>query len=289
MVAHRSSREVRTLVVHTGGIGDFLLFCPCLKRLAEDGPVELAGAHRDRLNLAVVSGLALTAHHLDDFDFGSIFGVASARFAEFAGRFDHVVVWMDDADGRIRGAFADAGVRDVRVFAGLPPSGWSRHAGEYYAECLRFEGLPPLLLPIPADEAVHDVFIHPGSGGATKNWPLAYFAEVASALRERGRRIEWIRGPAEERLTFPQRSEVVEFPGLVTLARHLSGTKLYIGNDSGITHLSAACGCSTVAIFGPTDAGVWAPRGGHVAVIAREGWPGIDEVLKTIARFEAPD
>ena len=39
---------------------------------------------------------------------------------------------------------------------------------------------------------------------------------------------------------------------------------LYIGNDSGITHLAAAVGTPVLALFGPTDPEVWAPRGPHV-------------------------
>jgi ADP-heptose:LPS heptosyltransferase len=42
---------------------------------------------------------------------------------------------------------------------------------------------------------------------------------------------------------------------------------MYIGNDSGITHLAAATGVPVVAIFGPTDPTIWAPRGENVRVV----------------------
>ena len=279
MIVQRSYRSVRTLVVHTGGIGDFLLFCPCLKRLAEEGPVELAGADRDRLNLAVAAGLAASAHLLDDVDFANVFVGASARFRAFAARFDRTVVWMNDSDGHIQRAFTDAGVRHVRVFAGLPPADWERHASTYYAECLGYGDLPPLLLPFETDDFAHDVLIHPGSGGARKNWPSDRFACVAAALQQRGRHVEWIRGPAEESLVLPKGVATVETASVVTLARHLSAARLYIGNDSGITHLAAACGRRTVAVFGPTDPRRWAPRGEHVMVVAHRDWPEADAVL----------
>jgi ADP-heptose:LPS heptosyltransferase len=41
---------------------------------------------------------------------------------------------------------------------------------------------------------------------------------------------------------------------------------MYIGNDSGITHLAAAVGTPVLALFGPTNPEVWAPRGPHVRV-----------------------
>ncbi len=282
MMPHRSSREIRTLIIHTGGIGDFLLFCPCLKRLAEEGPIELAGSDRDRLNLAVVAGIAETAHHLDDFDFASVFTSPAARFARFASRFDRAIVWMNDTEQVIRNAFANASVRDVRVFPGLPPNDWAHHASEYYSECLGYEPLPPLLLPFETDDYVHDILIHAGSGAAKKNWPIDRFAVLADALTAQGRSVEWIRGPAEEQLHIPADARTLQVSSVVTLARHLTGTALYIGNDSGVTHLAAACACKTIAIFGPTDPSVWAPHGDHVTVIANTNWPSLDRVTSRI-------
>jgi ADP-heptose:LPS heptosyltransferase len=52
------------------------------------------------------------------------------------------------------------------------------------------------------------------------------------------------------------------------LAGWLRSARVYIGNDSGITHLAAAAGAPVVAIFGPTDPAVWAPRGDRVRLVA---------------------
>lgn len=278
---HRSATSVRSLVVHTGGIGDFLLMCPTLKRLAEDGPLELAGPHRDRLNLAVASGIADVAHDLDSTGFGSVFTMAGDSILRFLSGFDRVIVWMQD-DGAIRKACESAGVRDIRIFPGLPPENWRRHASDYYAECLGMTSLPPLRLPFESDETPHDVLVHPGSGGARKNWPMDCFESLAAKLESAGRQVEWIIGPAEGHLSLPDTSRLLALPSLVSLARHLSVTRLYVGNDSGITHLAAACGCESIAIFGPTDPVVWAPRGGHVTVVHERPWPGVDRVLAAL-------
>ncbi|HNT87980.1 MAG TPA: glycosyltransferase family 9 protein, partial [Candidatus Hydrogenedentes bacterium] len=64
------------------------------------------------------------------------------------------------------------------------------------------------------------------------------------------------------------------------IAGILAGARLYIGNDSGITHLAAAVGCPTVAVFGPTDPTVWAPRGARVHVVAGDPWPDAEAVLR---------
>ncbi len=47
----------------------------------------------------------------------------------------------------------------------------------------------------------------------------------------------------------------------------MSAASHYIGNDSGITHLAAALGTPTLALFGPTDPAQWAPRGPHVRIL----------------------
>jgi len=54
---------------------------------------------------------------------------------------------------------------------------------------------------------------------------------------------------------------------LPLLASILAHCQAYLGNDSGVSHLAAAVGTPTVAIVGPTDADVWAPRGASVRIV----------------------
>ena len=68
----------------------------------------------------------------------------------------------------------------------------------------------------------------------------------------------------------------VRVDDLYELACWLAQASLYIGNDSGITHLAAAVGTPVLAIFGPSDPTVWAPRGPHVRIAPWRGGPGID-------------
>jgi ADP-heptose:LPS heptosyltransferase len=57
---------------------------------------------------------------------------------------------------------------------------------------------------------------------------------------------------------------------LLGLASVMDGCRLFVGNDSGITHMAAALGLPAVAIFGPSDHKIWSPRGEKVAVVRRE-------------------
>jgi heptosyltransferase III len=74
--------------------------------------------------------------------------------------------------------------------------------------------------------------------------------------------VRWCAGP-EETL-----DDAVRFENLYELGCWLASARLYVGNDSGITHLAAAVGTPVVAIFGPSDPAIWAPRGERVSVVS---------------------
>lgn len=257
----------KTLIVHTGAIGDFLLACPAIQALAETEQITLAG-NRSRLALAVTGKIAHAAHDLDKIDFHSLFSEPSEKLRTFLREFDRVIVWMRDEDGAIRRGLEACGVAQVDVFPGLPDAQWMRHASEYYAECLGFRDLPPLRFPILPSGPPLDVVIHPGSGDPKKNWPIENFHKVAHTFSAEGRRVTWCLGPAEIERGFRDLSgDMLQCESLVELAARLVTARFYAGNDSGITHLAAALGVPTVAIFGPTNPKVWAPRGALVRVM----------------------
>lgn len=271
----------RILVVHTGGIGDFLLCCPSVQRLARDASVELLG-RPGRLALALEAGFAEQVHDIESTGFDSLFAAPSETIRAFLRQFDAAVVWMRDDGGELERAMRSCGLSDVRVFPGLPPNGWERHASEYYLDCLGFDAPEPCQLTLPRTDRQCDVILHPGSGGKRKNWPFPRFKTLAERLHALGRRVHWCIGPAEEELALPRGAEMIAEPSLRALARVLSSARAYVGNDSGITHLAAACGLRTVAVFGPTDPRVWAPLGPHVRVVNGAPWPGVDAVMSAL-------
>lgn len=260
-----------TLVVHTGGIGDFILACPAIAGLNEERPVELLG-RKDRLELAVAGGLATTAYDLERVGFETLFDDPSETLRAFLGRFERVVVWMADRDGSLRRGLEACEIRNFDVHPGLPPRDWTRHASAYYLECLGMPECKEFSLPIPPGPVERDVIIHPGSGSLNKNWSRENYMALAGQVESMGHEVTWCLGPAELEgdrgdpwRTLPE-AKRLETDSLVELAGHLAAARMYIGNDSGITHLAAAVGCDTVALFAATNPAVWAPRGPHVRV-----------------------
>ncbi len=275
---------MRTLVIHTGGIGDFLLALPAIAILPR--PISLAG-DRDRLDLAVAGGIAEAAHSLDALDFQSVLAEPSNRLRTFVSGFGCAVVWMRDPDGAIRRGLHACGVERIETFPGLPDAAGSRHATEYYADCLKVTTDAEFHLEITPKGPPLDIVIHPGSGSVKKNWPIENFSLLGARLRSIHRQVTWCIGPAEA-----SRAQTVDLVGdtlrcdsLIELAVRLATARLYIGNDSGITHLAASLGIPTIAIFGPTNPKIWAPRGERVNVVRGTPWPSPEQVLSMIDIF----
>ncbi len=140
----------------------------------------------------------------------------------------------------------------------------------------------------PGDSAVA---VHAGASGPRKRWPARHFAELGRNLcRDPNCRLLLLEGPLdgetvkEVRAALAEDSarwETVGIENLSRLAAVLSRCRLYIGNDSGITHLAAALGIRTIALFLDTDPRVWAPRGPRVQLLRR---PGVEQVLSFIRR-----
>jgi ADP-heptose:LPS heptosyltransferase len=131
--------------------------------------------------------------------------------------------------------------------------------------------------------------IHPGSGDLKKNWSPMGFSHVANLARQEGLEALVIEGEADEEPVsallelLDNRPPVLRIEDLQVVARILSQSTAYLGNDSGISHLAAAAGAPTVSLFGPTDPRTWAPQGQTVRVLGFDSsaelvWSTIQDV-----------
>jgi ADP-heptose:LPS heptosyltransferase len=190
-----------------------------------------------------------------------------------------------------------AGVREALWAPSFPENGQEPvrllQARHLHALGFSYEPEPFYLTPDAVqDEAPAGIFsdkplltVAPGSGSPQKNWPLSNYYELTRALAwEYGLQVAWLAGPAEtawlsylQGLAESQGHSLLINRPLRQVAGVLARTHLYIGGDSGITHLAAAARARRVlALFGPTDPKVWAPFGPQVAILAEtgDGTPG---------------
>lgn len=266
---------MRRLVIRPGAIGDTIVSLPAVEHLCSAaegvGSAEIWAPER---NLPLLRHIApvrsFSSVQLDLLELER----SPAPVARLRG-FDEIVSWYGAAREEFRVALEACGV-PFRLLRALPPQGVECHAVDYYLRQVGVQPNPstPIAprLHFPAPQHIRDyIAIHPFSGSLKKNWDLALFQAVAEQLsRASGLTVEWCAGPDED-LPGARR-----FEGLASLAAYLSGAALYLGNDSGVTHLAAACGVPAVAIFQASDVSVWAPRGPLVAVLES---PEVREVI----------
>ena len=118
--------------------------------------------------------------------------------------------------------------------------------------------------------------VHVGSGSRGKRWPLANFMDVVSRLAAAGVYGTIVSGEAEEDIVpslmsaaLPKGWQWIHQPPLRALAGMIASAGLYLGNDSGVTHLAAACGASGAAVFRREYKSLWAPYG-NIHVISAD-------------------
>ncbi len=280
---------MRRLIIRPGAIGDCLLALPAIEFLQTDQTelwvpsalCPLFGA----TGIPAANGFervrSIASTGLDRFGLGD--GFVPIRLSESLQRFDDIVSWY----GENREEFRKAALRlnpHWRFLRALPPGDCPHHASDYFLTQVG-GAAPPVSKGVKESGARPNrrqgaIAIHPFSGNNAKNWPLGCYRELARQLAA-GAEVVLLAGPEEE---LP---EARRFDDLRSLADWLSGVALYIGNDSGPTHLAAVVRTPVLALFGPTTPSVWAPRGPHVTVLQREPLAAlrVDEVVMTARRI----
>ncbi len=240
---------MKRLLIRPGAIGDCIMSFPALQHLRTDYTEVWVPSAVVPLVQFANKVRPISSTGLD------MLGIADTGVLEALKQFDSIVSWY----GTNRPEFRDQ-LPQAEFHAALPRADYVGRATDFFASQV---GAPMDLIPgISVPHSRRDtIAIHPFSGGSRKNWPLDRFQELARLLPLP---VEWSAGP-EELLAGATR-----FDDLYELAQWLAGARLYIGNDSGITHLAAAVGVPVLALFGPTDPKVWAPRGANVLVMRSE-------------------
>jgi heptosyltransferase-3 len=109
------------------------------------------------------------------------------------------------------------------------------------------------------------VVVHPGPLTAYKRWPLSYWQTLLTWIVKQGYQVVLSASPAKQDLQLNHdilsllddstRQKVIDTAGLLTIPQAgalIRGALAYVGVDTSITHLAAACNTPTIALFGPT-------------------------------------
>lgn len=301
----------RVLIIRPGAIGDTLMVLPALKALQGRTGVCFAGRGPA---LGLVRGFAERVMDMETAGWHALFSVRPKDTSLPVGTPDAAVLFAADPDGRLACNLSRLLPQAaVAVYPSLPGPEQPVHVALYTARCLQQAGLPldpdralsqararPLLGPLEPASRRHEVLLHPGSGGRHKTYPLEFWQKLLEILRgyplmER-EPLTLLLGPAEASLlpAFQLLAREMRL-GLHFCARfeelcpRLRASRLYIGHDSGITHLAAMAGAPTVALFRQSSPTCWAPLGPRVKVLQRPepdpGWPA--QVAETAVCFAA--
>ncbi len=176
------------------------------------------------------------------------------------------LMWTDE-DAKLRALLQQKCTGAYHIQPAFPVKG-EEHAMDYHLQCLPYFSMPAvseedLYFPI-SNERQNYALIHPGSGSKDKNYDPEFYAFLANELSSRrfpDTRI--VLGPAEQELKpiFEGRFTIQEPATCIDLANLLSGAAIFIGNDSGVSHLSAILGTKTLALFKTSNASRWGVRG----------------------------
>jgi len=297
------------LILRGGALGDFVLTLPAIRALRRHWPsavIELIG-HTGMAELAVAAGLINRARSLDASGMAKWFvprRVWPQREQDDVASFDLVLSYLSDADGVVQANLRAAGAKRVIACSPIVASG---HAADHFLRSVADLGIstptgaePLLIWPEALIEqgkrwleqlglADDVISLHPGSGSSRKNWPVEQFALLADRVpRSMSAQPLFILGEADAAaaralLQLAPAVPVLANRTLKEVASVLAASRGYVGNDSGITHLAAALGIPVVALFGPTDAAKWGPRGANVVIL--RGRKPISETLAAIEPF----
>jgi heptosyltransferase-3 len=275
---------LRFLVFRGGALGDVLLTLPTLRALQNSNPtgfVELAAPFPAAL-LARYGG----AHSISDLNSATFLSL----FTDDAGldgtlreklyNVDCVICYLSDPKRAISSKIKNCGCRFVsgpfRLNQGRSP------AAVQLAQPLK-ELNVPIIDPVPRLFLEHQrssrtrFVFHVGSGSPAKNWPIPRWAALAAKLEERFEELLLVSGEADQTSTAEflrqyrnSKLNVRSNLSILDLAHELAAADLFIGHDTGVTHLAAALGIPTLALFGPTDPRIWRPLGENVRVVSSE-------------------
>ena len=261
------------LICHRGALGDFILTWPALYCLKEALPhYQFLGIGRpEHMQLAISYGLLNTYLDNESADLLDLF--CGERIPEEVGSPEGAILWLTDGQNTVEILRQSASLPIVCI----PPFPQTEiHLAQYYCSAIQSHfaiKIPQNLsdcFPARATEGQY-ALIHPGSGSFKKNYSPLMYRELANILRQSGYpKVGFVFGPVEEEKMNKEdfTGEWIESPkDVMALSDLLSRASLYVGNDSGVSHLAGFTGTQTIVLYKTTDPKTWGVLGKKVTHI----------------------
>jgi len=301
MKGKKALEKVRNiLVIRNGALGDFIVTLPVINSLKKAFPsaqIALMG-HHYFLKLAQPHVDTVISNDLSGFyTLFNADGEFPDNITKLFSRFDLVVSFIPDRDGIFIKNLKKIGIPWIIDGGFSLLEKLTTPITDFLLSPLEREGIPVFFEPPKIETSFYDkkvaeeffhsscnggerddpvVAIHPGGGSSKKCWPKEKFVTLMKwAKRHHGATLLLIFGPADKDIfeaVWPlikgYSPVVAENLPLTHLAAILERCTVYLGNDSGITHLAASVGTPTLALFGPTDFKIWGPRNENVKCLS---------------------
>ncbi len=264
---------MRSLAIRGGGLGDLILTIPSFlalekisKELYISVPYQWFPLFEGFCQLIPLEGKLINSLWLD-----------GKGFIDALGIFDLAITWHWDKEGLFLKNLRKVAKKVVKCEISPTNVHQSINLFKPLFEIDRRIKFPDFIrlpnLPFWEKHKTHDISIHPGSGGSEKVWPVENYLFLIEELKKETYRIKVFLGEAEGESLFSvfskiQGIELKQNLPLKVLINELLKSALYLGNDSGISHLSAILGVPTVVIFKATNPYIWSPRGERVHVLS---------------------
>jgi ADP-heptose:LPS heptosyltransferase len=260
-----------TLVVFPGALGDFVCFLPTLRYLRErcaDDSVTLV-AQSQVLPLGVRPGLADDGVAVERAAVAQLFVAGSKVPLLPRSDIGNVYSWFASADAVVRENLTVRAHGTVRCAPFRLPSEYSGHVTQHFfggAAAPDGAGAAPVpRLPLLAAEhrgagkfwRRHGLdgrpvlAVHRGASAPAKRWAEDGYRAVTQWWRERGGAVLEVCGPLESPVPLSPEHVLARDLALGDLAALLARVDLFLGGDTGVSHLAGAVGAAGVVLFGP--------------------------------------
>lgn len=279
------------LIFHLGALGDFVLTWPLAMALSRLYPQSrvIYVTHPQKGELArqaigVESASIEADWHQLYGDAGKI-GQPARQLLESSQAIYSFIA--NQGDAWAENAQRLAAPANVRCLRPTPPNEFAGHTTDHLVqqlggEAALAESVRQMIRSIEsrgiggrfaraADRPI--ALVHPGSGSKHKCWPIERYMELCEQLAPAWSlcmvlgEAELERWPKELIDRVSRRVQVATPQTAVELLDLVRSAELYIGNDSGPSHLAGMLGVATLALFGPSNPTIWRPIGPRVRVL----------------------